>query len=82
MTLALGLVEVQKLRARVEDGAVLQVVDLARLEPHLDVEGRVLGDLVDQVEELGLLRREPRHRGVALRLADVPGDVEEGEVLT
>jgi hypothetical protein len=58
---------------------VLQVVDLARLEPHLDVEGRVLGNRVDQVEELGLLGREPRHLRVALGLADVPGDVEEGE---
>ena len=53
---------------------------LAGLEAHLDVEARVGGDGVDQIEEFVLLGREPRHVGVALGLADVPGDVEEGQL--
>lgn len=50
MALAFRIIEVLIFGACVEYGIVLEIVDLAGFETHLDMEGRVFGDFVDQVE--------------------------------
>ena len=60
-----------------EDLGVVQQLDVAGLEVHLDVESRVVGDGLDEVERLALRVGESRDLRVALRVADVPADVED-----
>ena len=55
--------------ARVEDDRVVEQLDVAGLEVHLDVEDRVVRDRLDQVHRRALIVGEARHlrRGAARR---------------
>src|SRR4029453_11740239 len=54
-------------------------LDVAGAEVHVEVDPRIGGDLVDQIDHFALRAREPRRLGMALRIADVPADVERSQ---
>jgi hypothetical protein len=63
--------------AGVEDDGVVQELDVAGLEVHLDVERGVVRDVLDEPHRGELLAGEAWHLSVALCVADVPADIEE-----
>ena len=60
-----------------QDRPVRQPLDVARYEVHLQMQLRVVGQLVDQIEQLDLGVGQPRNIRMALRLLDVPAQVDE-----
>src|SRR5680860_1535453 len=60
-----------------QDPTVVQQLDVARGELHLQVEGRVVGDRLEKIHGFELLVRQPRRGRVALGVADVPTEVED-----
>jgi len=73
---AVGLGVVLEGLAAVQDLGIGQQLDVARFEVHRQVERRVVGDLLDQCDRLGLSWGETGHGGMSLGVTDVPGDEE------
>jgi hypothetical protein len=65
--------------ARVQDRPVRQPLDVARYEVHVQMQLGVVGQLVDEVEQFDLGVGQPRYILMALRLLDVPAQVDEPE---
>ena len=63
--------------AGMQHRGVVEQLDIAGFEVHLDMEPRVIGDRLGQSQRVALLRGQPGGSGVALRVADVPGDEEQ-----
>ena len=58
-------------RPRVQHVVVVHELDVARTELHVQIEARVVGEIVEQVQRLDLLPAEARRIGEALRTVDV-----------
>ncbi len=80
MPLALGLVVVFEVGARVQSDVVVQQLQIARIEHHREVHRRIGRERVHQCNRLVLRVGEPRHFRIALRRADMRADVAAGEL--
>src|SRR5581483_2839026 len=76
--LARRLLEILVGRALVEDHRVLEELHVSGQEFHVEIELRVVGRTLHELEGLALLDRHRRNAGKLLRAANVPGN--EGRV--
>jgi len=63
--------------ASVDDLCVIDELNVTTLEIHSDPQVGSIRDGVEEVDRLGLRGRQSRRFGMALRIADIPTDVEE-----
>jgi len=62
--------------AGVKNRGVVEELDIAGSEAHLDVNRGIIRDRLDQLHRLDLRGSQPRHLRMPLRIPDVPTDVE------
>lgn len=72
-----GVVFVGVFLTGVQHRAVVEQLHVAGLKTHLDMERRIVGDALGQCECRTLVVGESGRVGMALRIADVPGDEED-----
>ena len=73
---SVGIVMVCVLFARMQNGAVVEQLNVTWLEVHFDIERGIVGDALDEAEGCLLVIGQSGRGRMALRVADIPGNEE------